>query len=208
MVFSANLFSSRKRGFFRRCRRYSTIPKYLERVDWLSFLTPFDPPVTQPGRFCKAARTLRRTGAWRSGGRTSCRREPARYWVREVGKSEHEAGLFLVPLENVDTVNQPVGGKLFSSAPSSRSSVGLFCGRRLAGHPRSVEFFPMPAVEHEPVVGKPELAGGPPARLGIPVQVPLAQVGGRVSSARQNLGKGDDGVLEGHVVAGRSVACG
>ena len=62
----------------------------------------------------------------------------------------------------------------------------------------------MPAVEHEPVVGKPELAGGSPTRLGIPVQVPLAQVGGRVSALAQDLGKGDDGVLEGHVVAGRS----
>ena len=147
MVFSANSFSSRNRKIFPTLSSMQrTIPKYLERVDWLSFLTPFDPPVTQPGRFCKAARTLR-DGDRLLEGQVVVHRvvgSPHGIGSVRVGKSEHEAkGLFLVPLENVEgTVDQPIGGKtLLVGSIQVVARLAFFCGRRLAGHPRSVRIF-------------------------------------------------------------------
>ena len=124
-----------------------------------------------------------------------------------IRKSEHQTkGLFLVTFENIEgAVDQPIGGEAFL-VRSIQVVVRLvfFARSDLWTVLGQFEFFPMPAIEHEAVVRKPELAGRGPTGLGPAVQVPLAKVGCRVAALAQDFGKGDDRVLERHVVAGRT----
>ena len=62
----------------------------------------------------------------------------------------------------------------------------------------------MPTVEHKAIIRKSEFAGRCPSGLRIPIQVPLSQVRSGVTLLTENFGKGNNGIIQRQVVAGRT----
>ena len=132
---------------------------------------------------------------------------PDGIWPVRIGQGKHQAErLAFVAVQNLQgTVDQPIGGETFFIRIAqivNRISILFGCHPwALFGH---FKFLPMPAVEHKSVIGKSEFTGRCPARLRIPIQVPFTQIRSGVPPLAKNFGKGDDGILQGQIIIGRS----
>ena len=128
-----------------------------------------------------------------------------------IGQGKHQTErLALIAVENLQgTIDQPISGEaLFIRIAQIINWISILLGCHLGAAFGHFKFLPMPTVEHKSVIGKSEFTGRCPTGLRIPIQVPLTQIRSGVTPLAKNFGKGDDGILKGQIITGRSCGLG